>query len=156
MIWIDLVRRFWPYIAGAILLLSAFLWYRGQISDAEGRGYHKAQAEFQVELEKEREHQREINDEIDREHYAEQSQLQQRIRRLLARNDAIRVCEPTDQVRDAEGTGEPDAAGGDHGQAYRAGQDIRPRLVEYGAGCEALRQQVETWQRWYQENGRNH
>jgi hypothetical protein len=155
MMYLALLRRFGPYIAGALILLGVFMWYRGQINEAEARGYLKAQAEFQTELDKEREHQREINEEIDREHYAEKTELQKRVRRLLARNDAIRLCEPSSEVRDAASPGEPDAASGDDGQALRAGQDIGPRLVEYGASCEGLRQQLEGWQRWYAEHAQN-
>jgi hypothetical protein len=154
MLWISLLKRFWPYIAGALLIIGVFIWYRAQISEAQERGYNQAQAEFRIELEQEQErwrrHQDEVNQEIDREHYEELSTLQRRVRRLLASNDAIRMCEPVaGDVSNAAGTGQPDAAGANGGPTYRAGEDLQPRLAAYGAGCEALRQQVEGWQRWF-------
>lgn len=154
MLWLSFLRRFWPYIAGALLVIGAFAWYHGQIHEAEKRGETKARIAFERQLEDEqekwRQHQNEVNEEIDREYYQEKSALQRRVRRLLAGGDAIRMCKPSGGVSDAAGAVSGDDAGNAGGSTYSAGPDLRARLVEYGAGCEALRQQLSSWQAWYQ------
>lgn len=158
MIWLPLIKRYWRFIAAALLLIAVVVWYRSQISAATQQGYERAQIEFAQKLDRERrewlEHQTEVNNEIDREYYAEKTELQRRVRRLLASGDAIRVCKPASSVRDAEGSAVTDAAGGADGHAFTAGPDIRGRLVEYGAGCEGLRRQVSAWQEWYSAHQR--
>lgn len=135
-----IVRRFWPLIAGAVLLVGAWLWHMSEVRSAHKAGYNKAQAEAASQREKDREHQREIDEEVQREHEARVGELQGRVNRLLARNDAIRMCEPGD-VQAGTDTGEPtgSTAGG---SALRAGADLQPRLVLYGQQCEKLRRQL--------------
>lgn len=140
--WLALLKRFWPWIAGALLLIALAVFVRGYLSSVEQRGYDRAKAEAAIELERDRQHRREIDEETERVHQEKLSALQGRVNKLLARrNDAIRMCEPADEVRTGPDTGGVAGSPGD-GHALRSGPDLQPRLVLYGGGCEKLRQQL--------------
>lgn len=140
--WLALLKRFWPYIAGALLLIVLAVFVRGYLSSVEQRGYDRAKVEYAIELERDRQHRREVDEETEREHQAKLSALQGRVNKLLARrNDAIRMCEPADQVRAGSDPSESAGGAGD-GSALRSGPDLQPRLVLYGGRCEKLRQQL--------------
>lgn len=140
--WLALLKRFWPWIAGALLLIALTVFVRSYLSSVEQRGYDRAKTEYAAELERERQHRREIDEEIEREHQQKVSALEGRVNKLLARrNDAIRMCEPADQVRAGSDPGEL-AGGAGNGPALRSGPDLQPRLVLYGGGCEKLRQKL--------------
>lgn len=127
------------YLA-AFLALVGLLWYAHHAIDKGG--YDRAQAENVAALEADREHHREVDEETDRVHQDKVSALQGRIDKLLARrNDAIRVCEPADEVRTGSDTGGATGSPGD-GPVMRSSADLQPRLVLYGGQCEKLRQQL--------------
>lgn len=131
--------RLYAYAAAALGLVG-LLWYAHH--QVYQDGYKDAQAQYAKELETQREHDREINEESDRVHQEKISALQGRINKLLARrNDAIRVCEPTDEVRTGSDSSGTAGSSGD-GPVMRSGPDLQPRLVLYGGQCEKLRQQL--------------
>lgn len=39
---LGLLKRYWPFLAGAVALLTVVLWYRGQLADARQEGYNQA------------------------------------------------------------------------------------------------------------------
>jgi predicted phage gp36 major capsid-like protein len=131
--------RLYAYAAG-LLALVGLLWYAHH--QVYQDGYKAAQAEYAKELETQREHNREIDEETERGHQEKVSALQGRIDKLLARrNDAIRVCEPANEVRTGSDPGGATGSTGD-GPVMRSGPDLQPRLVLYGGRCEKLRQQL--------------
>jgi hypothetical protein len=142
-------KAYWKPLCILALAIAAFsiLEWWGHSKDQQG--YRRAKAEAVAELQREREHWAEIKQEMDRERYEEKSALQDRVSKLLARGSPIRLCSSANQVRTPTSTGQPPGAGTDNGQAPGAGDDLRPRLVAYGASCEDLRQRLEDIQRWY-------
>lgn len=50
MMWLTLLKKLWPYIAGAALLAGAFVWYQAQISEARQAGYKAATDAMEVKL----------------------------------------------------------------------------------------------------------
>lgn len=140
--WLALLKRFWPYIAGGLLLIALAVFVRSYLSSVEQRGYDRAKAEYAIELERDRQHRREIDEETERVHQEKLSALQGRVNKLLARrHDAIRMCESADEVRAGSDPGDLTGGAGD-GHALRPGPDLQPRLVLYGGRCEKLRQQL--------------
>lgn len=143
-----LLRRLAPYLIAAGALLLVWLWHLKKLDEAEDRGHREAQVEYAAELEKERQHQREVNDELDRMHFEQIETLSARVD-SLRNGSPIRVCRPARQLQPSAGASVTAQAGDASRPTYEPGPDIRGRLVDYGARCEELRQQVEGWQRWY-------
>jgi hypothetical protein len=137
--WRAVLKVIWPYVIGVGLLLGVWLWHLAQLREARQEGYKEARAESALEAERAREHQREIDEEVQREHQAKVGEIERRVTRLLRRGDAIRLCEPANEVR--TDSGEPTGSAGD-GSAVRAGRDIGPELVRFGERAEKLRQQI--------------
>lgn len=42
---LALLRKFWPYILGVLLVVAALVWWNGYVASVESKGYDKAVAE---------------------------------------------------------------------------------------------------------------
>jgi hypothetical protein len=147
-IYLDLLKRFWPFIAGALLLAGLWWWHASQMRVAEAAGYARAMNEVRIERDTERalnEHKREV---AARDYQTKVSELETRVDALLARPPVVRVCKPsTNQVRVPEAAHGPDAATLER-PAVQTGDDIGGELVLYGRDCEATRRQLVSLQAW--------
>ena len=141
MIWVTLLRRFWPYLAALGLLAGAWLWYRRQIHEADVAGYKRAQAEFTAELERMRQHYQDLGQEVQRDHQQRIEKLRAAAARELRRRPIHCMLGGADQVRADQDTGKP--PGGSGGRPdVQSDVDLRSRILQQGETCERLRQQL--------------
>jgi hypothetical protein len=147
-IYLDLIKRFWPFIVGAIAVIALWSWHVSKVNEAEHAGYARAMraaaAERAVENLK-NDRRREVTD---RDYQIKVSDLETRVDRLLARHEpAIRMCAGSIEVRIPGPASRADGPE-DRGPAEEVGDDLRPRLVSYGQECEATRRQLTALQGW--------
>lgn len=144
MMWLTLLKKFWPYIAGALLLLGAWLWYREQLQEADQAGYKRAQAEYTAELENARKQWQKADEETQRDHETQLTKIREdAARELLGRPIRCVRSSPAkvSEVRVPTDPGEP--AGSPGGEpAGELSENLRPRIVVAGSGCEKMRQQL--------------
>jgi hypothetical protein len=144
-IWLTLLRRFWPYIAAAGLCIAIALWHLAQVRQAHREGYKAAQIEYEARLVKQREEQFTKHQESEREWQNELADLQRRSVTVLSQPVRLCVSSPSLPAADTV-TGSADASpGGRH--AVQAGGDLGPALREYGEDCERMRRQLKQAQR---------
>lgn len=141
MIWLSLLRRFWPFIAGAVLIFSAWLWHLSEMSSARKEGYEQARTEAVAELAAYKAHRDEIEAEVQREHSQTMEDLRKQAAREL-RGKSIRcVLGDADEVRTGKDTGQP-AGSAERESAGGASRNLRAEIVEAGETCERMRQQL--------------
>lgn len=148
MTWLTLLRKFWPYIAGALLLIAVYIWFQARLRNEYRAGHKAATAEMQAELDSARQLWRQIDEETEREHATQLQKLRSDAARELRGRPIRCVLGSTGQVRDAKDSGEP-VAGAAGESALRNAPDIRSSIVRQGEQCEGLRQQliaIKSWQ----------
>lgn len=154
-----LARPFLPYILGALLIVSAILWFRHQLHEADRAGYRRAQNEYRqlvaeanARAEAAEAKANEVSRSADAQWQREKHDLQTRVDTLLARTPApVRLCKPTSsgQVPAVPGaTHQPDGTSADNRPTLQAGDNIGPALVVYGGDCERYRSQLSALQGW--------
>jgi hypothetical protein len=147
-IYLDLLKRFWPFIVGALALVALWTWHLHKVDEADRSGYARAMLAAAAERSVEKIRTDRLKEESDRAYQTKVSELETRVDRLLARHEpAIRMCTGAVEVRvptAAVGADDP----GEGGPAAEAGGDLRPRLVEYGQGCENIRERLNQLQNW--------
>lgn len=139
--WLVLVKRFWPLIAGAVVLLGVYLWHLSAVSSARHEGYAKAQSEFAAQLERERELRRVIDEETRREYEQALDKVRADAARELRGRSIHCVLGPADPVRAGRDPSAVPSGTADQ-YALRADVDLRPQIVRVGETCEQLRQQL--------------
>lgn len=146
MMWLALLKRFWPLLAGALALVAVCVWHVSEVRQARRAGYEQAHHEFTAQLERERQLWRQIEQETRDGYQSEIDQLRKNAARER-RGPAIR-CVLDDKVRTAGDSGGTASSSTD-GHAVRADVDLRPEIVRVGETCEQLRQQliaIKAWQ----------
>jgi hypothetical protein len=147
-IYLDLLKRFWPFIVGALVLIGLWSWHLSKVDEADRAGYARAMLAAEAERSAEKLKTDRRREETDRAYQTKVSDLETRVDRLLARHDApIRMCASTIEVRVPEAAGVADDPG-ERRPAEEAGGDLRPRLVGYGKGCEGIREKLSELQGW--------
>lgn len=148
MIWLPILKRFWPFIAGALVLLALYAWHASQVTQARKAGYEQAHSELTAQLERERLLWQQIEQETRDVYEGEIDRLHASAARER-RGPAIRcVLDGKSQVRTAGDSGGT-ASGPADGHVVRADVDLRPEIVRVGETCEQLRQQliaIKAWQ----------
>lgn len=139
--WLTLLKRFWPYIAGALLLIALTVFVRSYLSSVEQRGYDRAKVEYAIELERDRQHRREVDEETERVHQESLAKVRADASRELRGRSIRCVLGSPGEVRAGQNPGKPAGGAGDE-HALRANVDLRPAIVRQGEACEALRQQL--------------
>jgi hypothetical protein len=148
MMWLALLKRFWPLLAGVLLLVAVYAWHVSEVRQARRAGYEQAHHEFTAQLERERQLWRQIEQETRDGYQSEIDQLRKSAARER-RGPAIRcVLDDKSKVRIAGDSGGIASSSAD-GHAVRADVDLRPEIVRVGETCEQLRQQliaIKSWQ----------
>ena len=164
MIWLDLLRRFWPYLAGVALILGVggYLHHTGYES-----GYAASEAKWQplfAAAERElaaanartekteadskalsSESQRRI-DETSKALHARADDYDNRLRSLSVRLAAARAsCQSVPAVPNSPAS--PDGAT----ESEQRAAEIGSRVAGIGADCESDSARLAEWQRWYTE-----
>lgn len=139
--WLALLKRFWPYLAVTILLLSVWVWHLAQVREARQEGRNEALALAAVEIEKAREHWREIEQETQIAHQQQLEKIRANAARELRGRPIRCVLGDANKVRGADDPGKSaDGSGGE--PTLQPAADLRSRIVHSGETCEQLRQQV--------------
>jgi hypothetical protein len=140
---IAFLRKYWPIVAGLVVLGYAVYWHTEQVSAAHDAGYEQALKQIAAERVAEKARTDKHTREVDQRHHARVTELQARVAALQsAPLPPIRVCGPAVEVRVSAPAGEPDGPPDEQRPADGNGPDLRGRLVQYAATCEALRRQV--------------
>jgi hypothetical protein len=148
MIWLDMLKRFWPFILGALVIVSLWNWHLSKVDEADRAGYARAMLAADAERAVEKLKADRRREETDRAYQTKVSELETRVDRLLARHDApIRLCSGPIEVRVPEAASVADGPG-EARPAEEIGGDLRPRLVSYGKGCEGIREKLSELQGW--------
>jgi hypothetical protein len=147
-IYLDLLRRFWPFIAGALLLFLLWSWHASKVDAADRAGYARAMRVVEAERAAEKARTDRIREETERAYQSKVSELETRVDQLLARGEPpIRMCKSAGEVRVPEAPGGTDDRA-EGRPAVQPGPDIGPSLLVYGRDCEAIRRQLTALQEW--------
>jgi hypothetical protein len=138
-----LLRKYWPFVVGVLLLVALGCWHTNAIHKADAAGYARAQIELKAEQLAERDRTDKVRRENELAYKNRIDSLESRVSELRAVGTPIRMCTPTIKVQLPEATGVDDGGPAD-GQGEGIGSDLRPRLVDYAASCESLRVQVNS------------
>lgn len=137
--WLLLLKRFWPAIAGVLVLLALYGWHVGEIREARADERAKVTAKYQAA------HKLLIERHVERlgqtrEKYANRiEQLSQSVS-IELRGAPIRMCN-TISVRAPEGASGP-AGSAEPGPTVQPSVDLRGQIVRVGETCERMRQQL--------------
>lgn len=163
MMWLPLLKRFWPYLAGLVLLASAALYFRHQGYEAgyanrEGfwrPKFDQAQKDLaaaNARTEALEKAQQGITADVERRHAEDLAASEDRARRAnesvgrLLRQLAVRAsCGEVPAVPGS--TPEPAATP----ESDRRAEEATGRLVGLAADCESDALINKAWQEWYRE-----
>lgn len=146
MIYLALLKRFWPFLAGAALLAGVGLWHTTKVREARAQGYAQARVEYQAEMDNERERQREINERTERDWSTKVDALNRRSLSIVAGD--IRLCVPAPEVRTAHPASSADDPPPRPRPIVRAGENIAGPALVFASQCERDRQQLIALQSW--------
>ena len=149
--------RLWAYAAAALAIIAAIGWashirYRAGYEAAEAVMAQKvAAANAQTRAAEERADK--ITRVKDSQWQEERNALQNRVTSLLAKPAApIRLCKQSPSRSElpavSGATGQPDANASNSGSTMQVGDDLGPKLVQYGGDCETYRAQLSALQAW--------
>ena len=142
--WLLLLKRFWPLLAGAALLGGAWLWHVAKVHEADAAGYERAKDEYTTAFAKQREADMQKHQEQAREWRRELVDIQARSITVLPAPVRLCVSPPSLPAADPA-PGATDASGGGK-HAVQAGEDLGPALRAYGAECERYRRALKSAQ----------
>jgi hypothetical protein len=141
---LTLLKAFWPYIVGGLLVSYAAYWHIDKVGDARDAGYKQAMSEVDLERTREKERTDKLQRDSSSAYQTTLLDLETRLSILQSEpRTPIRVCKPaTLEVRvPVAATGPDDRAPVDR-HADQDGPDLRGRLERYAAESEKLRLQV--------------
>lgn len=139
---LTLLRKYWPILAGIILLGILWGWHTRSVQQADAAGYARAMREAAAAWAADVKRTDQVRRTTDRAYQDKISALEQRVGELRLAGTPIRMWTPAVEVRVSAPGRIIDDAPVESGQADRAGPDLRPRLVDYGASCQRLQEQV--------------
>jgi len=143
---IAFAMRYWRWIAGAALILTAVVgikvWARSLYQD----GYDAAMAEVAVESAKQREADIKRNQEQQREWQSDLDALNQRSLSIESPVIRLHIESPSMPAPDPV-AGANDASPGQGSILQNAGRDIGPALHAFATDCERFRRQLKQAQR---------
>lgn len=145
MMWLGLLRRFWPYIAACVALAAVYAWHAAQIREADQSGYKRAVAEYKTKLAEQRELDIRKHQESEREWQSQLADIQRRSVTVLSQ--PVRLCVSAPGLPAADPVAGTADAGPGRGSTLQASGDLGPALREYGEDCERFRRQVRQAQR---------
>lgn len=142
--WLLLLKRLWPFLAVAGLLLGAWLWHVAQVHKADAAGYERAKDLYTVALAKQREA-----------HIAERTKQAEAWQRELVEIQSrsitvlpapVRLCVSPPSLPGADPAPSAADASVGPGHAVSPGIDLGPALRAYGAECERYRRALKAAQ----------
>jgi hypothetical protein len=150
-IYLDLLKRFWPFIVGALVLIGLWSWHLAKVDEADRAGYARAMLAADAERAVEKLKTDRRREETDRAYQTKVSDLETRVDRLLARHEpAIRMCKSTTdhmRVRDPAPSSDDATKGG--GPDMRISEDpLNGSLLVYAKRCEEDREKLMAIQGW--------
>jgi hypothetical protein len=150
MIWLDMLKRFWPFILGALVIVSLWNWHLSEVDQADRAGYARAMIVAEAERSAEKLKTERRREETDRAYQTKVSELETRADRLLAgKQPAIRMCVGTIAVRVPENAGVADDTAERGGSDMRTSQDpLNGSLLVYAKRCEEDREKLKAIQGW--------
>lgn len=137
-----LLRKYWPLVLAGVVLAVLWQWHTAAVSRADKAGYARAMSEAAAAWAADVKRTDKIRQETDRAYQDQITSLESRVSQLRLAGTPIRMCAPAVEVRLPAPGRVPDDPAPEQGQADGAGPDLRPRLVEYGASCQKLQEQV--------------
>jgi hypothetical protein len=138
--YIALLKRFWPLLLGAGLLIGAWLWHAGQIREARQDERRKITYKYQKALQDVITRREERIGEVRESYEAKINRLSQSVA-IELRGAPIRMCSHAVSVPAPEGASGP--AGSPAGESTGSpSRDLRGEIIDAGQRCEKMRQQL--------------
>lgn len=155
------LARYWRVLAIAAAVAGILILVTRCTEQAEQRGYNRATAEMAARVAKANaetaaleQRQRIQSERAAKSWESKRNALQSEVDRLVASRPVVRLCKPASAAPvpgTAESAGRIDDGAGRRIDALQAGPDVGLGLVQYGAECERIRQQLTGLQSWVSE-----